>query len=84
MVIDGVPQERRRTANPIRRETEFLANKTLKVNPNGGKQGGITEKGSPGIRNNKSDMNGLQKELVPRRPREIPTRIPAEVIPQCQ
>ena len=48
---------------------EFLANKTIKVNPNGGKQGGIPEKESPGIANNKSDPNGRQTELVPRRPR---------------
>ena len=44
----------------------FLANKTIKVNPIGGKQGGIPEKESPGIANNKSDPNGRQKELVPR------------------
>ena len=66
---DGVPQERRRTVNPLRGKTEFLANETVKVNPNGGKQGGIPKKESPGIANNKSDPNGRQKELVPRRPR---------------
>ena len=48
---------------------EFLANKTIKVNPNGEKQGGIPEKESPGIANPKSDPNGRQKELVPRRAR---------------
>ena len=63
----GVPQERRRTVNPLRIKMEFLANKTIKVNPNGGKQGGITEKESPGIADNKCDLNGSQKELVPRR-----------------
>ena len=68
-MIDGVPQERRRTVNPLRGKSEFLANKTVKVNPNGGKQGGIPKKESPGITNNKSDPNGPQKELVPRRPR---------------
>ena len=57
---------------------------TIKVNPNGGKQGGIPEKESPGIANNKSDPNGRQKELIPRCPREIPTRIPKEVSPQYQ
>ena len=41
----------------------------IEVNPNGGKQGGIPEKESPGIVNNKSNPNGRQKELVPRRPR---------------
>ena len=35
--IYGVPQERRRTVNPLRRKTEFLANKTVKVNPQRGK-----------------------------------------------
>ena len=41
--------------------------KTIKVNPNRGKQGVIPEKESPGIVNNKSDPNGRQKELVLRR-----------------
>ena len=40
----------------------------IKVNPNGGKQGGIPEKESPGIANTKSDPNGRQTKLVPRRP----------------
>ena len=66
--MNGVPQERRRTVNPLRGITEFLANETVKVNPNGGKQGGIPKEESPGIANNKSDPNGRQKELVPRRP----------------
>ena len=47
---------------------EFLANEKIKVNSNGGKKGGIPEKESPGIVNNKSDLNGRQKELVLRRP----------------
>ena len=59
--IDGVPQERRRTVNPLWGKTEFLGNETIKVNPNGGKQGGIPEKESPGIANNQSDPNGRQK-----------------------
>ena len=63
-----VPQERRRTLNPLRGKTEFLANKTIQVNPNGRKQGGITEKESPGIANNKSDLNKRQTESVPRQP----------------
>ena len=41
---------------------------TVKVNTNGGKQGGTPKKESPGIVNNKSKTNGHQKELVPRRP----------------
>ena len=66
-MIDGVPQESRRTVNPLLGKTEFLANKNIKVNPNGGKQGGIPDKEYPGIANNKSDPNGRQKELVPSR-----------------
>ena len=46
---------------------EFLANETIKVNPNGGKQVGIPEKESLGIANPKSDPNGRQNKLVPRR-----------------
>ena len=42
-------------------------------------QGGIPEKESLWIANNKSDPNGRRKELVLRRPRDIPIRIPAEV-----
>ena len=61
---------------------------TIRVNPNGGKQGGIPEKESPGIANNKSDPNGRQKELVPRRPRENSNEDPSgrqkEVIPRHQ
>ena len=69
MVIDRVPQESRRTVKPLRGETEFLANKTIKVNPNGRKTRGNPQEGISGIVNNKSDPNGRQKELVPRRPR---------------
>ena len=64
-----VLQERRRTVNPLRRKPEFLANKTIKVNPNGGKQGGIPEKESPGIANDKSDPDGRQTEEVTGCPR---------------
>ena len=64
-----VTQERRRTVNPLQEKKEFLANKTIKVNPNGGKQGGIPEKEYLGIANNKSDPNRRQTELVSRRPR---------------
>ena len=45
--------------------------RTIKVNSNGGKQGGIPEKESPGIPNPKDDPNGRQMELVPRLPRVI-------------
>ena len=67
----------RRIVNPLRGKTEFLANETVKVNPNGGKQGGIPKKESLGIANNKSDPNGRQKELVPRHPRENPNEDPS-------
>ena len=36
-------------------ENGVLANETIKVTPNEGKQGGIPKKESPGIANNKSD-----------------------------
>ena len=60
----------------------------IRVNPNGGKQGGITEKESPGIANAKGDPNGRQTELVPRFPRENFNEDPSgrqkEVIPRHQ
>ena len=68
LMIAGVPQERRRTVNPLRGKPEFLANENIKVNPNEGKQGRIPKKESPGIANYKSDPNRRQKELVLRRP----------------
>ena len=77
--INGVSQERRRTVNPLRGKTEFLVNETVKVNPNGGKQGGIPKKESPGIVNNKSDPNGRQKELVPRRLRGHSNKNPSGI-----
>ena len=79
-----VPKERIRTVNLLQGKLNFLANKTIKVNPNGGKQGGIPEKESLGIANPKSNPNGLQTKLVPRRRGKIPTRISAEVIPMYQ
>ena len=84
MMFDGVPQERRRTVNPLRGKTEFLANETVKVNPNGGKQGGIPKKESPGIANKKSDPNGRQRNLFRGARGEIPIRTQAEVIPLYQ
>ena len=44
--------------------------RTIRVNPNRGKQGGIPKKESPGIANHKGDPGGRQMELVPRFPRE--------------
>ena len=72
-----VPQERIRTVNTLRGQTEFLANKTIKVNPNGGKQVGIPEKEYPGIANHKGYPNRRQTELVPRRPRESSNEDPS-------
>ena len=60
-MIDGVPQERGKTVNPLRGKTDFLANETIKANPNGGKQGGISEKESTGNANNKTDPKRRQK-----------------------
>ena len=59
--LNVVPQERRRTVNPLQGETEFLANKTIKVNPNGVKQGGIPEKESSGITNTKAIRMGAKR-----------------------
>ena len=56
-----------KNSKPPTREMEFLANEIIKVNPNGGKQGGIPEKESPGIANPKSDPNRHQTKLVRRR-----------------
>ena len=36
--MHGFLQERINTVNPLGGETEFLANETIKVNPNGGKK----------------------------------------------
>ena len=68
-MIDVVSQERRITVNPQQGKNEFLANETIKVNPNRVKQGGIPNKESLRISNNKIDPNKRQTELVPRRPR---------------
>ena len=61
---------------------------TIRVNPNGGKQGGIPEKESPGIANPKGDPNRRQTELVLRRPRENSNEDPSghqkEVFPRHQ
>ena len=76
-MIYVVPQERIITVNPLRGKTELLANETIKVNPNGGKQGGIPEKESLGIANPKSNPNRRQTKLVPRRPRENSNKDPS-------
>ena len=50
---------------------------TIRVNPNGGKQGGIPEKESLGIANPKVDPSGRQIELVPSYPQENPNKDPS-------
>ena len=51
--------------------------RTIRVNPNGGKQGGIPKKESPGIANPKGDPNGHQTELVLRRPQRNSNKVPS-------
>ena len=84
LVIDVVPQERRRTATPLRRKMELLAKKTIKENPNGGKQGGIPEKEYPGSRIPKAIRTGAKQNQFRGARGEITTKIPAEVIPRYQ
>ena len=70
MVIDVVPQEKRRTVKPPTGENIVPREQTIKVNPNMGKQGGIPEKEYPGIANPKGDPNKCQTELFTWRPRK--------------
>ena len=49
----------------------------IRVNPNGGKKGGIPEKESPGIANPKGDMSWRQTELIPRCQRENSNEYPS-------
>ena len=51
---------------------------TIRVNPNGGKQGLFLKKESLGIANLKVYPNRRQTELVPRRPRENSNEDPSE------
>ena len=59
-----------------------------RVNPNGGKQGGIPEKESTGIANPKGDPSWRQKELIPRCQRDNSNKdlslIQIELIPRRQ
>ena len=64
VIICSSPRKKK-NSKPSTGKTEFLVNKIIKVNPNGGKQGGIPEKESPGIANTKSDPNGRQTKLFP-------------------
>ena len=46
-----------KNSKPPTGENVVPCKRTIKVNPNGGKQGGIPEKEYPGIANPKSDPN---------------------------
>ena len=50
---------------------------TIKVNPNGGKQGGTPKKESLGIVNPNSNLNRRQTKLVLRRPRGNSNKYPS-------
>ena len=62
--------------------------RTIRVNPNEEKQGGIPEKGYPGIANPNGDQSWRQTELVLRCPRENSNEDPSwrqkELIPRHQ
>ena len=64
---------------PTTGENVVPRERTIKVNPNGGKQGRIPEKESPRIANPKSDPNGRQTGLVLRCPRENSNEDPSGV-----
>ena len=60
----------------------------IRVNPNGGKQGGIHDKESPGIANPNGDPSFRQTELITRCQRDNSNEDPSwrqkELIPRCQ
>ena len=56
----------------------------IKVNPNGGKQGGIPKKKSLWIANHKGDPNRRQTEIVPRRPQENSNEDPSRSNSEAQ
>ena len=59
-----------KNSKPPTGENVVPRERTIKVNTNRGKQGGLPEKESTGIVNPKSDQNGRETELVPRRLQE--------------
>ena len=77
-----------KNSKPPTRENLFPRKRTIRVNPNGGKQGGIPEKESLGIANPKVDLSGCQTELVLRCPRENSNEDPSwrqnKLIPRHQ
>ena len=82
--FNGVPQERRRTVNPLRGKTEFVANKTIKVFPNGENKTEFLRRNLRGSQITKAIRTSTKRKLFRGACREIPTRIPAEVIPLYQ
>ena len=69
-------------------ENVVTREQTIRVNPNGEKQVGITKNESPGIANPKGDPSGSQTELVPRCPQKNSNEDPSwrqkELIPRHQ
>ena len=66
-----------KNSKPPRGENWVPCEQTIKVNPQRGKTRRNPDKESPRIANNKSDPNGQQKELVPRRPRKKSNKNPS-------
>ena len=54
-----------------------LHERIIRVNPNKGEQGGIPEKGYPGIANPKGDLSWRQRELIPRCQRDNSNKDPS-------
>ena len=57
----GVPQERRRTLNHLRGKTEFLANETIKVNPNRGNKKESPRRNLRGLQITKAIRTGAKR-----------------------
>ena len=88
-----ISPSKEKNRKPPTGENVFPREQNIRVNPNGGKQGGIPEKESLGIANPKGDLSGrqtglVQTELVPRRLQENSNEDPSghqkEVIPRHQ
>ena len=77
VVITCSSPRKENNSKPPTGENVVPRKRTIKVNPNRGKQGGIPEKESPGIANPKGDPNGRQTELVPRRQQENSNTYPS-------
>ena len=64
------PPRKEKNSKPPTGENVVPCKRIIRVNPNGGKQGGIPEKESTGIANTKGDLSWRQTELIPRCPQE--------------